>query len=214
MCVVVYITTIQCGVDFISRYKDISGQKFGRLTALFPIAGIRPIKWHCMCECGNEVDVSGCSLRNGTTKSCGCYKRELHKTHGLTDTKLHGVWRGMLQRCYYQKHVDNKWYLSKSLEVCDEWRYDFASFYDWSIKNGYRDGLSIDRIDNSLGYSPENCRWSTPQEQANNRSTNINITYQGRTQTLKQWATELGIKYGTLYYRTTHGKSFGEAIKK
>lgn len=198
---------------YMARYKDITGQKFHRLTALYPVEGVRPMKWHCVCECGAEVDVDAGSLRRGDTKSCGCYRRELHRTHGMSRSKLHGVWSGILQRCYYDKHIDNKWYSQKGLEVCEEWRCDFKVFYEWAMMTGYREGLTLDRIDNDLGYSPDNCRWRTPQEQANNRSTNIRIEYNGKTQTLKQWASELGINYSKLYGRIKRGVPFQDAIK-
>ena len=195
-------------VMIIGRYQDITGMKFGRLTALYPIEGTNPIKWQCKCDCGNDKVVLAQLLKNGATKSCGCYRRERFLTHGLYRTKLHGVWAGMLQRCYYPKHIDTQWYSEKQIEVCDEWRNDFQCFYDWAIESGYREGLSIDRKDNNSGYSPENCKWSTAKEQANNRTTNIVIEYDGRKQTLKQWAEEFGINYSTLYYRYKRGVDF------
>lgn len=182
------------------------------LTALYRVPGSNPIKWHCICECGTEKDVNKRSLVKGGTKSCGCYLRSMHTTHGLSNTKLHGVWSGMLQRCYYDKHIDHEWYQAKGIEVCSEWRHDFSAFYEWAIHNGYKEGLSLDRIDNDKGYSPHNCRWVTPKDQANNRSTNIIVEYHGRSQTLKQWAEELGINYLRLYHRYRRGVPFQDAI--
>ena len=196
-----------------SRAIDLTGMVFERLTVVNRVENSKYVKWHCICECGKEVDVYGKALRNGTTKSCGCYTKDRLKKHGLSHTKLHGVWWGMMQRCYYEKHVDYKWYAEKGIGVCDEWRNDFKAFYDWAMENGYKEGLSIDRIDNDKGYSPQNCRFATPQEQANNRTTNIVIEYNGKSQTLKQWAAELDIKYSALYDRYRRGMSFEEAIQ-
>jgi len=97
--------------------------------------------------------------------------------------------------------------------MCEEWKNGFMSFYDWAMSNGYRDDLTLDRIDNNLGYSPENCRFVTPKDQANNRRSNLRYTYQGKTMTLKQWAEALGIKYHKLYARVrTRGIPFELAI--
>ena len=121
----------------------------------------------------------------------------------------------MVQRCEWPKHIDHKWYSERGITVCDEWRSDFKSFFDWAISNGYKEGLTLDRIDNDIGYSPENCRFVTPKEQANNRRTNIMVEHDGKTMTLKQWAEELGINYHLLYDRfVVRDLTFDEAIKK
>lgn len=119
----------------------------------------------------------------------------------------------MKSRCSYEKHIDYGWYQAKGITVCEEWDRSFQAFYEWAVSHGYNDGLTLERIDNNKGYSPDNCRWATPKEQANNRSTNINIQYNGEIKTLKQWAEFFGIKYSTLYYRVRTRKiPFEEAI--
>jgi hypothetical protein len=102
-------------------------------------------------------------------------------------------------------------YGAKGITVCDEW-HDFKRFYEWAIATGYSDSLSIDRIDNTKGYSPDNCRWATPQEQTDNRRCCRYIAYNGKSQTIKAWAKETGIHYHTLLSRFDHGWSAEQAL--
>ena len=90
--------------------------------------------------------------------------------------------------------------------MCDEWRNDFMTFYNWSIANGYADNLTIDRIDSKGNYEPSNCRWVTYKQQANNTSSNVSITFNGETHTLAIWGDILGIQPQTLYYRINKAK--------
>lgn len=203
----------------IANRRDLTGEVFGRYTVLGPAEphitpnGAKAKMWHCRCACGTEKDVYESNLLHSKNQSCGCYTLDRLTKHGMTGTKLYGVWQGMIRRCTYKKHIDYEWYQSKGISVCDEWGKNFLNFYDWSMTHGYEEGLTLDRIDNNKGYCPENCRWVTPKEQANNRSTNINITYNGETKTLKQWAEFLGINYSCLYGRVrVRGIPFEEAI--
>ena len=164
-----------------SNVKDMTGQRFGRLSVLGR-AGITPYgeaTWRCQCDCGGIVFVAGSSLRRGHTKSCGCLRDEIeskiHSTHRKTKTRLYNVWTHIIQRCYNPKHTAYKRYGGRGITVCDEWRNDFMKFYDWAIATGYDENAAfhectIDRIDNDKGYSPDNCRWADAKTQNANKS--------------------------------------------
>ena len=106
--------------------------------------------------------------------------------------RIHSIWDGMKKRCYYKKSVAYHNYGGRGIAICDEWLNDYYAFESWALNNGYADGLTIERIDNNGNYSPENCKWATRSEQCNNKRNNVLITYLGKTQTLTQWAIELG----------------------
>lgn len=172
--------------------------------------------YKCLCYCGKYVNVRYGNLTSGNTKSCGCFNSDCsskrNSTHHKTHTRLYKIYYNMKTRCYNEHSTRYKNYGGRGIVVCDEWLNDFMSFCDWAYENGYDDTLTIDRIDNNKGYSPSNCRWVTNQEQSNNRRSNINITYNEKTQTMKQWAEELGINYNTLHMRHFRGWSNKEIL--
>lgn len=178
--------------------KDLTGQKFGRLTAIKPM-GRRGtyIAWFCQCDCGGKTIVSSGHLRTGHTKSCGC----LHTLHNESQTNLYALWRGMIKRCTYPKSPNYKYYGERGIKVCSEWEADYLIFKEWALKNGYKAGLSIDRIDNNKGYCPDNCRWTTFKEQGANKRNNILWTYNGETKHAAEWARLLGISRTALVQR-------------
>ena len=128
------------------------------------------------------------------------------KTHGYAHKEaLYETWKNMKRRCYDPTNKRAKFYLEKGVTVCDEWRNDYSAFRNWALKNGYKKGLTIDRINNDGNYCPENCRWATAKIQANNQSRNRLLTYNGETLTMSEWADKLGITYGTINHRVQRG---------
>ena len=186
--------------------KDIAGQRFGRLVAIKPNGKqFNNTKWLCKCDCGNFTTTNISSLTRGVCKSCGCLRKELtaakFKTHGCTRTKLYAVYRTMRARCEKPKDSHYKYYGGKGIKVCDEWKENFKTFHDWAISNGYKEGMTIDRIDINKNYEPSNCRWVDMIVQANNKSNNNFITYNGETHTIAEWASIKDLTYATLYQR-------------
>lgn len=135
------------------------------------------------------------------------------------DKRNYGIWWGMNRRCHYPNSEEEaSLYRDKGIIVCDEWIYTnpngYKNFREWSYNNGYTDKLTLDRIDNNGNYEPSNCKWATWKEQANNRSTNILISIDGKTQTLKQWCEEYGLNYNTIKQRIGYGWTIEQAFTK
>lgn len=180
--------------------KDLTGMKFGRLTVISysHTNKNRCPFWNCKCECGNELKINGASIKSGHTKSCGCLNKEVITTHKLSKTRVYVSWNAMIQRCTNVKSKQYRFYGGRGISVCEKWL-SFDGFYE---DMGDRPaGMSIDRINSFGDYCKENCKWSTIEEQSNNKITSIKITHQGKTQTLTLWAKEIGINHGTLRNR-------------
>lgn len=159
---------------------DLTGQPFGRLIVIREYGRDKHgnVLWLCRClgkngnDCGKEVVVAGRNLRSEHTKSCGCLSRERTTTHGCTHEPWYPTYKTMMQRCGHFKgaqECDSRLYRDRGITVCELWRNSPRAFGDWLLDHGWHQGLQIDRIDNSRGYSPENCRVVTPKENANNR---------------------------------------------
>lgn len=153
---------------------DLTGKTFGKLTVLqraenkiYP-SGRKKRQWLCVCTCGKQTLAMSEKLINGRKKSCGCFKDEHKKKHNQYGTRLYHIWNAMLQRCENSKTVRFDRYGGRGITVCDEW-YDFKVFYNWAMSHGYKDDLTIDRIDGDGNYEPSNCRWATYSEQNKNK---------------------------------------------
>lgn len=188
------------------RLIDLTGQKFGRLTVIERAESENgQTRWLCECECGNKKAVISSHLQRGYTKSCGCLNREMvidrNRKHGHRGDRIYYIWCAMKRRCCVSSSPKYDYYGGRGITVCEEWLHDFQAFYDWAVANGYRDDLTIDRIDNDKGYSPDNCRWVTNKEQQNNKRNVRELTYNGKTQTISQWANETKIPHKKIWSR-------------
>ncbi len=198
-----------CGCE--TKLIDLTGKRFGRLTVIERAKDKKgKTYWHCKCDCEVEKDVCASHLTSGKIVSCGCFSLDrisiLNKSHGMTKTRIYGIWIGIKRRCYNSKSEGYHNYGGRGITVCQEWLDDFMNFYNWAISNGYNDGLTIDRINVNSNYGPSNCRWATRKEQAcNTRRTRL-FEHNGEIKTLKQIAKDENLNYNTLIRKVSKNK--------
>ena len=213
--------------DYMSKI-DLTGQRFNKLTVIGEAGRAKngSIIWACRCDCGTITSVRTTSLRNGATKSCGCFQKAQVKksnlTHGMTQQKvnenriprIYRTWANMKTRC---NNPNTKYYNhwgGRGIKVCEEWAESFEAFFSWAMANGYQDDLQIDRIDNDGDYEPGNCRWVDSDQNANNKRSSLIIEYQGERHTAAEWARITGISQKAIYTRHKAGKSPKEILRK
>lgn len=205
----------------IKKYGDDSveiNKKFNYLTVI-KIVGrskLGRVAVKCKCDCGRVCVKEYTFVKNSKVKTCGKCNLALVSSahnrkgyHGLRDKRVYHSWRAMLNRCYNKNNVKYKSYGGRGIKVCGEWKNNFLAFYKWSIDNGYRDDLTIDRIDVNGDYTPENCRWVDIITQANNKTNTIKILFKNKLYNVRELSKLLNVSKYTIvgrYYRGTLGK--------
>jgi hypothetical protein len=186
------------------RYADMSGQRYGRLVAVEYADSDKDgnARWRCRCDCGGETISTRKNLKSGSSASCGCLRdeRALAATtkHGMTKSPEYVAWKGMKVRCYRKSEPSYHRYGGRGITVCRRWREgegSLSGFECFFADMGSRPSPehSVDRYPDKDGnYEPRNCRWATPIDQGNNAGHNVVVEFRGRSQTLSQWARELG----------------------
>jgi hypothetical protein len=203
--------------------KNLSGQRFGRLTALSENGRNNKgrVLWNCLCDCGVTVVVASNNLHSENTGSCGCLKKEtnaangklLLTTHGLSHTPEYRAWAAMIQRCKNPKDQAYANYGARGIKVCDSWSNSFENFHK-DLGSRPTSEHSIDREDNNGDYTPNNCKWSTVEEQSNNKRNNHIVTYRNKDYTIADLAREYNLKDGILRDRLRLGWSIEDAVEK
>jgi len=214
-----------------NKWTDCFDKRFGRLLVISFLGKGKNNNhiFECLCDCGAKTNVCSSALNGGATKSCGCLAREKtaqrnrdnqksgHWVDGKT-SKIAGTYYRMIDRCYGERPRDKR-YRDRAITVCDRWRFGESGktgmeCFTEDMQQPNDQSLSIDRIDNNLGYFPENCRWATALTQSNNTSTNRKIEYAGENLTLTQWGRKLNIGWATIWQRLNAGWSVEEALTK
>lgn len=197
-----------CGC-LMKKTKDLTNIRFGRLIALKKIEFNKKChssSWLCKCDCGNYKIINSGNLQSGRTKSCGCLSIEIKKSrkkHGENNSnRLYRIWKGIKQRCN-DDNCHN--YKGREITMCKEWQDSYLSFKDWALENGYKDTLSIDRINNNGNYEPNNCRWATSKQQANNTRKTVFLTIKNETKSVSYWSEVSGINRNTILARKRRG---------
>lgn len=210
------------------QYKDLTGMRFGSLIVLnldhkepkyriYKKTGNKNkvgyvFFYKCLCDCGKEKIIRNTHLEDGRTKSCGCGHKGHSGTtiiHGFTGTRLHHIWIGMKERCR-DKRIKN--YGGRWITVCKEWVDDFLPFMNWANQNGYRDDLTIDRIDVNGNYCPENCRWVDMKAQSRNKRTNHVIEINGKRRCIAEWCEMLGLNYKKEYKKISKNYEYLKSL--
>lgn len=199
------------------RSIDMTGQRYGRWTVVRraerpPGSSNSDARWEVVCDCGSRNVVTRTSLVKGESQSCGCLQRELtaqktpdrFRTHGMTETSEYNIWCLMKRRCTNPHCSAYPRYGGRGITMCERWLHSFENFYaDMGPRPSPRH--SIDRIDNDLGYSPENCRWATSRDQGYNTRKTTFVTHNGKTLNLAEWSNETGISVKLLRSRCNQG---------
>lgn len=203
--------TSSCGSNIHKIKNDLSGMKFGRLTVIRPLSikGSDGAMWECICECGNTCIKNGHDLFTGT-KSCGCLKNERNE-RTESKVRLYKTWCNMKTRCLNKNNKNFKNYGGRGIKICQEWL-EYPNFKKWALENGYDDKLTIERINVNGDYCPENCKFASYQEQANNKRKTLFYTYKGQSVTLSELSSITKLSYDNLHHHY-HNNTLGSWLK-
>jgi len=196
--------------------KFADGEIYGQLLVVrfSHLKGKAPV-YECLCDCGNTCNKRIWEMRNGKVSSCGCAKRKL-KTHGQTRgeySRIYRIWRGMKSRCYNENNKNYFRYGGRGVIVFDSWVNNYSEFQRWSLENGYKDNLTIDRVDNNGNYEPSNCRWTTMVVQARNRRNSMVVIYNGESVNLMEISEKVGIRVSVIRSRLNYEWSIEKSIE-
>lgn len=189
------------------KITDLTGQRFGLLKVIEKAGSNNGVIWLCQCDCGNRCTVRADNLKSGRTESCGCKANRIRNAEPI-DKRIVRIWAGMHTRCYNKNVNFYKNYGGRGIKMCDEWigENGCRHFYEWAMKNGYADNLTIDRIDNDGNYEPSNCRWATVEEQSNNKRNSIKLLYKGKEVTIKELRYIFGVSKTPIYQAYKNGR--------
>lgn len=202
------------------KVKDLVGKKFGRLTVIEQHGfteknehGSKQAIWYCKCDCGNYCEIpSGTLTRKRNNHSCGCLAKEHLKdmakgniTHGMSNTGLYRSYKAMMSRCYRKKDIHYNAYGKRGIVVCKEWKDNSKAFIEWGLSNGWREHLTLERIDVNGNYEPSNCKWIPMKDQYDNKRQNVMITFNGETHNATYWGRKFNINPQAIRWRYRHG---------
>jgi len=196
------------------------GQRYGRLTVISELP--KPINrrtFNCKCDCGNITTKTLRVMRSKGVSSCGCFNTEFNsertelrtENYGHVGSRIYVIWIGMKKRCYNENSKAYKWYGNKGVKVSNDWKNRFLNFYNWAYENGYKDDLTIDRIDSKGNYEPGNCRW-IPLSEQNKMKANRRVSYKGKKVSVSELSRITNTNYSTLIGRLNRGLTVKEAI--
>lgn len=182
---------------------DITGKKFNKLTVIKfdkEKSNNKNKYWICKCDCGNIKSIEGNKIKNGLVKGCGCLRGKNNIKYSIQNKKLYKLWWHIINRCNNKKDISYKNYGGRGIKVCDEWL-EYDNFAIWCLKNNYKEGLEIDRINNNGNYEPDNCRFVTRLENSRNKRNSIKYNYKGKLLSLKEIADLNNINYKLLWQK-------------
>jgi len=206
---------MKAGASMGRRLEITPGEKYGKLTIVREVerTSIKR-RFLCQCDCGRFTQVNLNSLRTGAIKSCGCLLKESgkrNKIHGYWQHRLYGIWAGMKQRCFNSKCNSYKYYGARGITMCLQWL-DFSLFLKWALSSGYKDNLTIERVDVNGNYEPGNCKWIPGKDQPANTRQSHWIFWKGHTKNISQWAKHTGLCAETIRRRIAYGWPIDRAL--